>query len=70
MDIGSHEAARQPDDGDAGLHRLGPPGWDEFTAARRRFEVSLKVQGLERAWSAPAAEGLGRGAGDTARTWP
>ncbi|WP_217922815.1 hypothetical protein [Miltoncostaea oceani] len=33
------------------LDRLGPPGWREFTAARHRFETTLAVQGLERAFA-------------------
>jgi hypothetical protein len=48
------------------LHRLGPPGWDDFAAARRRFEATLAVQGLERTWAAPAVE-RGRAAGGAPR---
>lgn len=35
--------------------RLGPPGWREFTEARRRFETTLVVQGLEHALRADPA---------------
>jgi hypothetical protein len=35
------------------LHRLGPPGWSEFTAARKRFETTLAIQCLERAAARP-----------------
>jgi hypothetical protein len=35
------------------LDRLGPPGWGEFAAARRRFETTLVVQGLELALTMP-----------------
>ena len=39
------------------VERLGPPGWTEFAAARRRFESGLAIQGLERAWVGPAHVG-------------
>jgi hypothetical protein len=35
---------------------LGPPGWEEFAAARERFLRTIAVAGLETAWSAPARE--------------
>lgn len=40
-------------DGVRAARVLGPPGWDEFAAARRRFETTLALQGLERAYAAP-----------------
>jgi hypothetical protein len=54
---------RQPDPGEAAhrddgeterMRRLGPPGWDEFSAARERFRRTVAVAGLERALRAPA----------------
>jgi hypothetical protein len=69
MDIESHRAAGPPDEGDAELFRLGPPGWEEFAAARRRFELGLKLQGLERAAAASSATAVDRGHGERARTW-
>lgn len=35
---------------------LGPPGWDEFAAARERFMRTIAVAGLETAWAAPPRE--------------
>lgn len=34
---------------DTACRGLGPPGWPDFVAARRRFEATLALQGLERA---------------------
>ena len=54
----------QPDEDDAGqLISLGPPGWDEFSAARERFMRTVTVAGLESAWGAPAQEPVRRGVG-------
>ena len=39
----------------AGLIPLGPPGWEEFQAARRRFETSMERLGAERAVPARGA---------------
>jgi hypothetical protein len=46
-----------PDGGRDGLVStgLGPPGWRDFQAARRRFETTLAIQGLERALAVPGA---------------
>ena len=38
-------------DARAELLPLGPPGWEEFQAARRRFETSLEQLGVEQAAS-------------------
>jgi hypothetical protein len=50
------EAAPAEDEGWVGGPRLGPPGWDEFSAARERFMRTVAVAGLETAWGAPARE--------------
>ena len=43
--------------GDDALMPLGPLGWSDYLAARRRFTDGLTLQGLERALSAsPAAD--------------
>jgi hypothetical protein len=47
-------AAREHEPEEPALDRLGPPGWREFAAARRRFETTLALQGLERALVRPA----------------
>ena len=39
-----------------GLSPLGPPGWEEFSAARERFMRTVTVAGLETAWDAPAQD--------------
>jgi hypothetical protein len=55
---------RTPDDDGPRRPVVGPPGWEEFAAARRRFFVSMAIEGLERAYSAaedgsdPGADGL------------
>jgi hypothetical protein len=41
---------------DVAATRLGPPGWDEFAAARERFMRTVAVAGLETAYAAPALE--------------
>jgi hypothetical protein len=46
--------------------RLGPPGWDEFSAARERFMRTVAVAGLESAYAAPAREPRDRGERGTA----
>jgi hypothetical protein len=50
------EAAPAEDEGWVGRPRLGPPGWDEFSAARERFMRTVAVAGLETAWVAPTRE--------------
>lgn len=50
------DGARPDDDGRAGVGRLGPPGWAEFSAARERFMQAVTVAGLETAWDAPAVD--------------
>jgi len=55
------DGVRPDDDGRAGLSRLGPPGWAEFSAARERFMQTVTVAGLETAWDAPAREPQARG---------
>jgi hypothetical protein len=47
-----------------GVAPLGPPGWDDYAAARAAFMRTLAVDGLERAWRAPA-HSPGRRAGTT-----
>ncbi len=44
------------DDPGVAASALGPPGWDEFSAARERFMRTVALAGLETAWRAPARE--------------
>jgi hypothetical protein len=44
------------DEGAVTPGRLGPPGWDEFSAARERFMRTVAVASLESAWAAPSRE--------------
>lgn len=41
------------DEHDEPVSAIGPPGWDDYVAARRRFTVTLAIQGLERALAEP-----------------
>lgn len=50
-------AARAASPAERPLNPLGPPGWSEFAAARRRFETTLAIEGLERALARPARRG-------------
>jgi hypothetical protein len=50
------EGVPPEDDGGATVARLGPPGWDEFSAARQRFMRTVAVAGLESAWEAAPRE--------------
>jgi hypothetical protein len=55
------EPAGPDRDGGGAETRLGPPGWDEFSAARERFMRTVAVAGLESAYAAPAREPRDRG---------
>ncbi len=59
--------AARPDDDRAGVSRLGPPGWAEFSAARERFMRTVTVAGLETAWDAPAQDPRRRDWGEASR---
>jgi hypothetical protein len=61
------DAAWPDDDAGAGLGPLGPPGWEEFSAARARFMRTVTVAGLETAWDAPAQDPRSRDWGEEAR---
>jgi hypothetical protein len=52
-----------------GLHPLGPPGWEEFQAARRRFETSMARLGAEAAASRPVPAGGVLTERDLVRVW-
>ncbi len=45
-----------PDD-ETRLLPLGPPGWEEFQAARRRFEASLELLGADGGAPRPTTPG-------------
>jgi hypothetical protein len=60
------DAAWPDDDAGAGLGPLGPPGWEEFSAARERFMRTVTVAGLETAWDAPALDPRSRDWGEGA----
>lgn len=64
-----HGAGAAGHDEPAGLFPLGPPGWEEFLAARRRFEAALGSPGGGRASPRPVPPRRVLGERDVVREW-